>query len=76
MRLLRNSISDIVAIITSGWVLFHLFMIAEHGTFWIAEGNPYILYSEIVLLSAVLIFQIWRFIDTLKEINGTNTERQ
>ena len=58
--------ADAYAIFTTGWILFHLVMIAKYGTFLIGEKYPLIIYIEIVLIAGLLILQIERLIKDLK----------
>ena len=58
--------ADVYAILTAGWVLFHLVMICIYGTFTIGEKFPWVIYVEICLLTGLVALHIERFIKDLK----------
>ena len=66
MEKIKEISAGAYAIFTTGWVLFHLLMIAKYGTFLIGEQYPWIVYTEIALLIGLLILQIERFVKDLK----------
>ncbi len=63
---LRELYAGLFSITMTGWVLFHFIMIAKHGTFWIAESRPYVLWAEIVVVSLILILMIERLINDFR----------
>jgi len=67
---MRDKIKEIYAsaflIVTTAWLLAHLILIQIHGVVAITEGNKWILWTEIVMASLILILAIERFIKDLK----------
>ena len=55
------------AILTTAWLLGHLIAIQICGVVAITEGNKWILWTEIIMASLLLILAIERFIKDLKQ---------
>lgn len=56
-----------LSVFFAGWITAHLIMIAMWGRVTIIEIQPWILYPEIALLSAITLWYIVRLIKGLKE---------
>ena len=54
--------SSAFAVFTTAWLLGHLIAIQIVGVIAITEGNKWILWTEIVMASLILILAIERFI--------------
>ena len=59
--------SSAFAIFTTAWLLGHLVAIQIIGVVAITESNQWILWTEIVMASLILILAIERFIKDIKQ---------
>jgi len=64
---LKEICASAFLIATTIWLLGHLIAIQVCGVVAITEGNKWILWTEIVMTSLILILAIERFIKKLKQ---------
>ena len=63
--MLRKILGHMFGIFGIIWALYHLILIEIRGSVLIYEDNPYILWTEIVIVSGIVILLIYNFIEGL-----------
>lgn len=64
---IKEIVADMFGVGMACFMIWHLWMIATHGSFTVVEPNPLILWGEIICTGGFLILTFERFLlDTVK----------